>query len=1128
MIVFLLRLTDEFIVDSLIYVDLVVFLIKMGSKLWLIVLILLSIPLVFGSELNNTETLTPPEIFSNVEDYYQINGDEGIIIRILKFNSEEDLENNLNLSLEKVDLKNIKVIEKNSYVVYNNFVEWTSGEYLIHIESDEGSEFIVKNILFNNYSKQYGSDLEKFIDNQEIQVESFASARSFQMMASSPCDDCGAGLFNICDQTECWALASTCWFHGFNSCSDGSSLYNGHDDYCVYKDQRLGGCARNEYDCDSDNQCKSGLKCVGTLLGEDGCCNDGEEWNQNSHQCSEIQDSKTNLTYTFGDIKYGLYRGKWNQGPICVVCPPYVWSPGEIDYTKRPVLLVHGWGNSASELEFGPKNEWGNFQNELENQGYQVWRLQYSPANASNKEIAGMIEDAIDKLLSYGYDSNFNKLDVVSHSMGGLAVRGYIQGMAETKYGGSISYKNNIRKYVILASPMGGSFYANAIDGLTDLNIVTNHPYCQDLIEGDYPMSNGNTLLGGTDATREMQIGSDYTWELNTDSFNYNVDYITIAGRKTLSRASSASELFNMEYCLSNGWEINDGVVSLYSSSLINKNVPIILVDRFHISTWDLLSEEVGISDSARVAKLSSHFFKETLNSATADTILNTLGNSGEFYYNPLSSQELPYQLEYGGGVVVEVEKSEINLNSLSLRPTYSQSGYTMYKNTWTDRWYYSALSDSTNNYILFMNILPSQNYIPVINNLDFSEIISIEDGVPNMIELNLDKDNDGYDLESIGGSDCNDYDYSIKPGAGDSSCNGIDNDCDDAVDEDFVESFVSCGVGECYSEGSLSCQEGVEVNTCIPNEPIEEICDELDNDCDGEIDEEGICDIIEPETDLIINSPILDLFDNRRILLNLQTTEEVDEIVYTYFDSRGRERETRLCRNCDEYNRERSFSDGDYELIFKTIVDDVSIDEESVSFLIDSKDPRISKTSPTRGFSDGNFYVEFKEDNPVNLTLYYGNSIRIKDLDIGNDCSISRGKYSCSVWVNLTDFDNQEIEYWFELEDIAGNKDESRKREVNVDMTFPVLNNPDDFWEMGTGRYDDYVYFDMSITEKNFDKVILSYDYRGRTKEKRLCSRLRYGKCETKFKLRDGYTNYQLIIRDDAGNAVVKPIDFS
>ncbi len=89
MIVFLLRLTDEFIVDSLIYVDLVVFLIKMGSKLWLIVLILLSIPLVFGSELNNTETLTPPEIFSNVEDYYQINGDEGIIIRILKFNSEE-------------------------------------------------------------------------------------------------------------------------------------------------------------------------------------------------------------------------------------------------------------------------------------------------------------------------------------------------------------------------------------------------------------------------------------------------------------------------------------------------------------------------------------------------------------------------------------------------------------------------------------------------------------------------------------------------------------------------------------------------------------------------------------------------------------------------------------------------------------------------------------------------------------------------------------------------------------------------------------------------------------------------------------------------------------------------------
>ena len=270
------------------------------------------------------------------------------------------------------------------------------------------------------------------------------------------------------------------------------------------------------------------------------------------------------------------------------------------------------------------------------------------------------------------------------------------------------------------------------------------------------------------------------------------------------------------------------------------------------------------------------------------------------------------------------------------------------------------------------------------------------------------------------------------------------------------------------------------------------------------------------------------DIYAVRRVIFDVQTLQKVDEIGYSYLDSRGKERWRRLCKDCNKYNKKKTFREGTHELTFKALNNGFVVDEKEVNFIVDYRDPRITKTEPTRGFSDGNFYVEFKEDNPVNLTLYYGNSIRIKDLDIGNDCSISRGKYSCSVWVNLTDFDNQEIEYWFELEDIAGNKDESRKREVNVDMTFPVLNNPDDFWEMGTGRYSKYIYFDVSITEKNFDEVVLSYDYRGRTKEKRLCSRLRYGKCEKKFKLRVGYTNYQLIIRDDAGNAVVKSIDFS
>jgi len=76
--------------------------------------------------------------------------------------------------------------------------------------------------------------------------------------------------------------------------------------------------------------------------------------------------------------------------------------------------------------------------------------------------------------------------------------------------------------------------------------------------------------------------------------------------------------------------------------------------------------------------------------------------------------------------------------------------------------------------------------------------------------------------------------------------------------------------------------------------------------------------------------------------------------------------------------------------------------------------------------------------------------------------------------------------------------------------------------------RYSKYIYFNISIIEENFDEAVLSYDYLGRTKEKRLCSRLRDGGCEKRFTMREGYTNLKLIIRDDAGNEFEKELDLS
>jgi hypothetical protein len=70
--------------------------------------------------------------------------------------------------------------------------------------------------------------------------------------------------------------------------------------------------------------------------------------------------------------------------------------------------------------------------------------------------------------------------------------------------------------------------------------------------------------------------------------------------------------------------------------------------------------------------------------------------------------------------------------------------------------------------------------------------------------------------------------------------CDGMDNDCDGETDEGNPGGGGPCETGQpgICAAGTLSCAAGV--LDCVPNEtPIREICgDSLDNDCDGEVDE--------------------------------------------------------------------------------------------------------------------------------------------------------------------------------------------------------------------------------------------------------------------------------------------------
>ena len=113
-------------------------------------------------------------------------------------------------------------------------------------------------------------------------------------------------------------------------------------------------------------------------------------------------------------------------------------------------------------------------------------------------------------------------------------------------------------------------------------------------------------------------------------------------------------------------------------------------------------------------------------------------------------------------------------------------------------------------------------------------------------ITVYTDSDGDGY----ISDEDCDDMDAGIHPGV-EEICDGLDNNCDGQIDEGVTLTFYLDADEDGFGDPNTQeqrCEQGIDTvpnnNDCDDTNPeiypgVEEICDGLDNNCDGDIDED-------------------------------------------------------------------------------------------------------------------------------------------------------------------------------------------------------------------------------------------------------------------------------------------------
>jgi len=421
---------------------------------------------------------------------------------------------------------------------------------------------------------------------------------------------------------------------------------------------------------------------------------------------------------------------------------------------------------------------------------------------------------------------------------------------------------------------------------------------------------------------------------------------------------------------------------------------------------------------------------------------------------------------------------------------------------------------------------------------------------------IEMDNDQDGF----MHYQDCNDTNPNVNPSKVE-VCNNIDDNCDGVVDA-FSRPCGYSTVGVCKM-GTQTCNKG-KWQACVGAvSPTKETCNNLDDDCDGSVDEsiqqpcsirnKGICAIGTekcssgvwfgcpmPKQEICDNGidencDGSDLLCKCKVLSPKSKPYNVSRIPFTvqcpqtnpyvrYSDNNGKSYKS-LCTNCFAYNRTTTFDEGNNTIIVTSFSKDSKplFVGDTLKFLIDTKKPIIHDANPDRGVTKGPFVLDYSEENLKSITFYYGTSSLRKNScnsTLLSNCCGSGEKKNCTFTINLKPLDNRTLSYYFMAEDIVGHKIKSSQFSVKVDITPPLIS-------LKNYVQPNYLFLNISISEKSDVTFLDQLDANARSV--RICTNCLGSKGKyLRYSFKKGPHKLIVTAIDSAGNSGTKTVVFS